>query len=174
MPASQPYSRLLIALLVSCLLHLMMLKGAEIARLLAAGTAPAAIPLLQARLLPPSDSALLKNTLTDGDETRLSWSLPARSPPAHAASRLSPQRHAQRKLAEHLFYPAEAIAKGLEGDVRLLLTLDQDGGILDAQVVSSSGHRLLDQAALDAAHAMRRVPNTGMRELILPVEFRLQ
>lgn len=97
----------------------------------------------------------------------------ASRPVAESASTLK-QRIAQRKLAEHLFYLREAISRGLEGEVRLLLTFDIEGKVLDAQIVSSSGYALLDQAATNAAHAMRRLPNTGMRELILPVVFKLQ
>lgn len=84
------------------------------------------------------------------------------------------QRTAQRKLAAHLFYPPEAIARGLEGEARLLLTLDDAGRVLEADIAASSGHAVLDRAAVAAAYAMGRLPAAGGRELILPVVFRLQ
>ena len=43
-----------------------------------------------------------------------------------------PLRRAQAALSEHLFYPPEAIARGLEGDVILLLTLSDSGQIVSA------------------------------------------
>ena len=60
----------------------------------------------------------------------------------------------------------------MEGEVRLLLLLDDSGRLLDARVASSSSHALLDQAAVEAAHATGRFAGAG-RELILPVVFRL-
>ena len=44
----------------------------------------------------------------------------------------------------------------------------------DAQVAASSGHKLLDEAAVKAAMAMGRLPETGAREVLLPVVFRLR
>lgn len=97
-------------------------------------------------------------------------------PPASRVPRgpAAKERAAQRKLAQYLFYPPEAVARGLEGEVRLLLILDVEGKVLQAQVASSSGHPLLDQAAVKAAYAMQRLPDASAREMILPVVFRLQ
>ncbi len=58
--------------------------------------------------------------------------------------------------------------------MRLLLTLDRDGRLLDAQVAAGSGHRMLDEAAVKAAFAMGSLPEAGAREVILPVVFRLR
>ena len=69
-----------------------------------------------------------------------------------------------------MYYPPEAIAQGLEGEVRLLLRLAEDGRLLAVSVAASSGF----PAALEAAHAMGRIPEAGVRELLLPVVFRLQ
>jgi len=44
-------------------------------------------------------------------------------------------------------YPIEAIRQGLAGTVELEILVDIDGKPLEARVVRSSGHRLLDQAA---------------------------
>ena len=54
-----------------------------------------------------------------------------------------------------------------------MLTLGDDGSILDVGVASSSGQPILDKAAVRAAWAMSRVNWTQSRELILPVIFRL-
>ncbi|MEK7736899.1 MAG: energy transducer TonB, partial [Pseudomonadota bacterium] len=87
---------------------------------------------------------------------------------------LESRQAARQKLAEHRFYPPEAIARGLQGEVRLLLTLSPAGDVLEARIAGSSGHPLLDRAATEAVYAMQRLSADGVRELILPVIFRLQ
>ena len=81
---------------------------------------------------------------------------------------------AQRKLSKHVFYPPEAVSRGLEGDVRLIVKLASDGRIDDVQLAASSGHPLLDNAAIRAAYAMGSLAGASGRELIVPVYFRLQ
>ncbi len=71
------------------------------------------------------------------------------------------------------FYPRAAIERGLEGTVILLLTLDGSGRVQAVSLTSSSGHALLDEAALSAAQRIASVP--GVRgQVLLPVEFRLE
>lgn len=173
MAAFNSQRRLLFAAGFSALFHSLLLVTASV---LLGVSAPPDIPisaLLQAHLMPQSErTPLLKNTLSDGkttvsDEFAVPSPTPGRKPKAR-------EQDAQRKLFEHLFYPPEAVARGLEGEVRLLLILDPQGRILEARLASSSGHALLDQAATDAAHAMRSIPAAGVSELILPVVFKLQ
>ncbi|KAF0166906.1 MAG: TonB family protein [Rhodocyclaceae bacterium] len=80
---------------------------------------------------------------------------------------------AQAALSQHLFYPPEAIALGLEGEVVLLLTLADNGRLVSAAVARSSGHALLDQAALDAAQRIGALPGNP-RQTLFPVSFRLR
>ena len=116
-----------------------------------------------------SAEALLKDTMSTTDEGA-----------SHHASE-SPQGQgklavakARRKLAKHVYYPEEAISAGMEGEVRLLVTLDGDGHIKDVEIADSSGYPILDRAAIRAAYAMGSLPGVDRRELILPVTFRLQ
>ncbi len=51
------------------------------------------------------------------------------------------------ELTGNANYPAEARAQHLQGQVRLLVALLPDGRVQRIQVLESSGHRLLDQAA---------------------------
>lgn len=196
--------RLGTAYLLSFLLHALIL-GAGAWLTPAAAPPPTAAPRLELRLQTPP-AALLKNTLRDPEaepeaEPRTEPSPPAPkpapkpAPPAPAAERTTPARstakpaprpsakpvpasveRAQRLLSQHLYYPEAAIAQGLEGEVRLLLLLAADGEITQVDLAASSGHRLLDQAAMRAAWAMGQLPGNGhsKRELILPVIFRLQ
>lgn len=76
-------------------------------------------------------------------------------------------------LSREEFYPREAIARGLEGRVVLLLTLDAAGRVRGLEVASSSGHALLDDAALRAATRITQLPG-DRRQVLLPVDFRLE
>lgn len=81
---------------------------------------------------------------------------------------------AQRKLSETQFYPPEAVAREIEGEVRLILKLSGSGAVEDVSVAASSGHAILDNAAVRAAYAMGKLTGVSARELILPVIFRLE
>ncbi|MCK6443222.1 energy transducer TonB [Elstera cyanobacteriorum] len=50
-------------------------------------------------------------------------------------------------------YPAQAQRDEIEGTVRLKLLIGADGRVAEVSLLRSSGHRLLDQAALSAARA---------------------
>jgi protein TonB len=76
-------------------------------------------------------------------------------------------------LTREEFYPREAIERGWEGRVVLLLTLDADSRVRGIEVARSSGHPVLDGAALKAATRITRLPG-GRRQVLLPVEFRLE
>jgi len=179
-----PSRRLSLALAASLLLHALALIGGL------PDKARRPPPMLQATLRMPSTppvpvEPLLKNTLAPETATapeppppppplpepRAARAKPAAKPPPAAKRQVE---LAQRKLNEHIYYPPQAIEHGLEGEVRLLLILAADGRIEDVQLAASSGHALLDNAAIRAAFAMGSLPGLRSRELILPVIFRLQ
>ena len=102
---------------------------------------------------------------------------PARRAEAKTAPRNTQKRDlqiAQRKISEQQFYPPEAIARNLEGEVRLIIKLAENGAVDDVGIAASSGHALLDNAAIRAAYAMGSLTGVTSRELILPVVFRLE
>jgi TonB family protein len=109
--------------------------------------------------------AHLKNTLDSGTGSRTSTrdSAAAKAGAARKPRIDNPLR----------FYPPEAIARGIEGETILLLRYKPDGTLLDARVAHSSGHAILDQAALRAVRATPRVSD-GTREILFPVTFALQ
>lgn len=80
---------------------------------------------------------------------------------------------AMAALAREEFYPRLAIERGWEGRVVLLLTLDAAGRVSAIAVASPSGHALLDEAAVRAAGRIAAIPG-GRRQVLLPVEFRLE
>ena len=110
--------------------------------------------------------AHLKNTLDAGRESRAS----ARTADASGGAAASRKPRIDNALR---FYPPEAIARGIEGETILLLRYKPDGTLLDAKVAHSSGHAILDQAALRAVRATPRVSD-GTREVLFPVTFALQ
>jgi protein TonB len=83
-------------------------------------------------------------------------------------------RQATQQLSRELFYPPEAVERGLEGEALVLLFLDASGNAIAARLESSSGHALLDDAAVKAARTLKSLPDSAPREALLPVRFRLR
>ncbi len=81
--------------------------------------------------------------------------------------------HALTRLSETLFYPPEALARGLEGEVIVMIELDATGRIVAAAIAGSSGHALLDDAALRAVRHIGPLPAVAGRTILLPVRFSL-
>ncbi len=160
--------RLYFALLLSLTLHAALIVAPA---MLAAKKRPPPIPVLEAHLLrpPPAESA------AEAVSSRPAPEDPRLQPaaPVPRALRGGALRRAQSAFSEHLFYPPQAVAQGLEGDVVLLLTLSDGGRLLTASIARSSGHALLDQAALDAAQRIGALPGNP-RQTLFPVSFRLQ
>ncbi len=78
------------------------------------------------------------------------------------------------QLQRELPYPPEAIERGLQGEALVLLFLDAAGNAIAARIEASSGHSLLDDAALRAARSLRALPGSAPREVLLPVRFQLR
>lgn len=141
---------------------------------------PPAAPPLQARLAPlPPLPATPELLLPEPEPTPAT---PARSePPPRESSRtvqktwtqvIREQLSAQQR--EGLFYPEEAIRRGLEGEALVLLMLDENGQVVAARIEESSGHPLLDEAALRAVRRLRSLPGDAPTESLLPVHFRIK
>ena len=152
-----------VALLASTALHagLMVLVPASVASRGPARVAAAPrIPI----------AARLKNTLAPrkASRSRVAQSAGSGRPTrAAAVTRQARIDNAQR------FYPPEAVARGLEGEAILMLRFDADGALIDAQIAKSSGHAILDAAALRAIRATPRLA-AGPREVLFPVTFALR
>jgi protein TonB len=81
---------------------------------------------------------------------------------------------AAEQLARDLPYPPEAIERGLQGEALVLIFLDRSGNAIAARLEASSGHAILDDAAVRAARQLRALPDSAPREALLPVRFRLR
>jgi periplasmic protein TonB len=83
-------------------------------------------------------------------------------------------------LARYRTYPLEARRARIEGVVQLRVTLMADGSLVDARVEQSSGHPLLDRAALDLLARASPLPDEfgsghiGQIELQLPIVYRMR
>ncbi len=84
------------------------------------------------------------------------------------------RRQLRKQQALGLFYPPEAITQGLEGEVLVLMIIGESGQVAAARVETSSGYRVLDDAALRAVRALRSLPADAPRETLLPVRFSLR
>ena len=75
-------------------------------------------------------------------------------------------------------YPVAAIGRRLEGTVMLKLKIDAYGKVIYVEIINSSGHDLLDQAAFNAVNQWqgkpaRRFGRPVASEEVLPIRFRL-
>ena len=150
----------------------------------------AVVTFITARLEPrtPAESApppeVLKNTIEPSPERQRAAPKPPRAPSAPTAAP-KPRPPAERlagetldrtlgQLSETLLYPPEAVRRGLEGEVVVMLELDAAGRIVAASVASGSGHAILDEAALRAVRQLGALgPSVGGKAVLLPVRFRL-
>lgn len=102
--------------------------------------------------------------------------LDLRMPEQRRAERLSPEelRQTLGRLSEELLYPADALRRGLEGEVTILVELGEGGRILDASIASGSGHQSLDDAAVRAVKRLGTLgPASAHKTILLPVRFRI-
>ena len=160
--------RLPLALLLSFTVHAALIVGPA---WLTAKQQPLPEPRIEARLMPPDPAT----TLADAVSTEADSADTATAPRSVAPRSLrgAALRRAQAALSKHLFYPPEAVAMGLEGEVILLLSLTESGQLVSAAIARSSGHAMLDHAALDAARKLGALPGNP-RQTLFPVSFRLQ
>ena len=174
--------RLFAALVLSLSLHLLpLLQNFNFDQKL-----PSTAAMLKAELRqpapPPAPAAMPPLDLPKPRSTP--ENAPKPTPPSKPQSRPapSPPQTWTQAVREHLkkldnagqFYPAQAIAQGLEGEVQVLLIIDESGTVSAARVEQSSGHAILDEAALRAVRSLRSLPADAPREVVLPVRFRLR
>jgi protein TonB len=109
-------------------------------------------------------------------EPPLGRGLDLRVPSEPRAERLAPEalRETLNRLSEELLYPADALQRGLEGEVVILVELGAEGRILDASIATGSGHRSLDDAAVRAVKKLGTLgPSSAHKTILLPVRFRI-
>lgn len=159
--------RIHVALLFSLCLHAALIFGPA---WLSSTRRPEPSPRIEARLLPAQDAETTAESVsTEAPTTRTRTKAPEAAQALHGAT----LRQAQAALTRHLYYPPEAVSRGIEGEVILLLTLTETGLLTGVDIARSSGHPLLDRAAVDAARQIGSLPG-AKRQMLFPVSFRLQ
>ena len=84
------------------------------------------------------------------------------------------------KLKNHFKYPMLARRNGWQGKVLLGLSINSQGNIENAHIKVSSGHRILDNSALNALikikkiHDIEKWNNMNQHDFVIPVIYRLQ
>lgn len=79
--------------------------------------------------------------------------------PAATEKRVPPRVDPKRPVSQPAYPPASR-RLGETGTVTMLLTVAENGRVIDAALDTSSGHDLLDQAALKEAKTWRLAPGT--------------
>jgi protein TonB len=84
----------------------------------------------------------------------------------------------RRRIHDRLTYPSSARRRGLSGTVEIEVEMAPTGAVAGVRLAASSSHRVLDQAAVEAARGLRRVPfpddvRPRVLRLRLPIVFQL-
>lgn len=113
-----------------------------------------------------------------GTQLAMNATAPAPREDDGGESRLLIESLIRARLAEHFVYPRMAQQQGWQGEVLLAFRVGVDGSISHIEIVNSSGHAILDEAALDAIRRIERIEFTGivlrrMLELRMPVIYHL-
>jgi protein TonB len=113
------------------------------------------------------------------DGAALTLAIPGGGGGGHAAEYAGYHALLRRRVGESLIYPPAAERRRLSGTVELELEVQPTGVISRVEVIASSSHRALDDAAVDTVRRVGRVPfppNIPPRLLLfrLPVVFHLR
>lgn len=98
---------------------------------------------------------------------------------ANASAAVSVDLNAAYRLNPAPDYPPIALRRGWEGTVRLRVTLDVQGHPIRVELAASSGHSILDEAALAAVRHWQFRPATRLGEAVVttvevPIVFKLK
>ncbi len=95
------------------------------------------------------------------------------------AARNAFRNAAHKELQKNQRYPRIAQDRGIEGDVKLSINIDDHGNITGAEVLESSGNKPIDEAALAAARKSQLKPHFNeilrgkISNIVVTVSFKL-
>jgi protein TonB len=87
--------------------------------------------------------------------------------------------HVKRLIHQKKRYPRLAKRMGHEGTVKIAFTIQANGSIVEARVLSGSGHQRLDKAALKILKSIGRFPpipkevGDSTLSITLPIRYKL-
>jgi len=131
-----------------------------------------------ASVVPEEAVASMPSTTQDDASGMASEVLAGENRRASTDATAALQTHILDWLAHYRDYPLAARRARLQGVVQVSATLMPDGRLLDGRIERSSGHRLLDRAALDLLERASPVPvlegfQSVRVELHLPIAYRM-
>lgn len=111
------------------------------------------------------------------EEARAAVEMTPPPTPAPRQARIDAPPHPKSSIKPE--YPASARERGEQGEVLLEISVDAAGAVSSVAVVSSSGHRALDDAALKAVRRAKFIPAKSDSRPVagrvrLTLEFRLK
>ncbi|NIP87064.1 MAG: TonB family protein [Planctomycetales bacterium] len=147
------------------------LLAADHPRLDPSGKLPAELPAVAARRVEREEGVPRSQRAVDADRRRPAV-VPV--PPVQVGIETTPAQPLYNPLP---VYPPEALSQGLDGRVVLRLTISPEGDVTELTVAISSGHAILDEAALAAVSRWRFIAATWAGRPVswsarLPVHFR--
>lgn len=71
------------------------------------------------------------------------------------------------QIKEKLFYPEKAKIRGIEGKVIIKLNISSEGILSSSKIISSSGSKILDNAALQLLSSIFPLPQTKIQNINL-------
>jgi protein TonB len=81
----------------------------------------------------------------------------------------------QRRIRDRLVYPAPARRAGIQGVTEIAFTIHEDGRVSTVAIQKSSGHAVLDEAAVETVLAAAPFPRPpAPARLAIPISFRLR
>lgn len=89
------------------------------------------------------------------------------------------QQRLYTKLASHFSYPRLAQRRNWQGEVKLGLRIEANGRLSHIRIIKSSGHGILDRAALRSLQAVSSLPESRQwlhgiaYDTVIPIEYRL-
>lgn len=159
-------------------------------------TPPRGIPAMTPARLAHSDAAAPPETVVVNETAPLSNAdiatiFPASSPARDANADADHTSRADDSLARqlvsrvrdalgaHFSYPPLAKRQGWQGEVKVGLRVYADGRLSDIHLVASSGHGILDRAALRSLTQVQQLDggagwlDSGHFDMVLPIQYRL-
>lgn len=85
-----------------------------------------------------------------------------------------------RKVQGEISYPRRAMQRGYEGSIRIAISINRQGELLNATLIEQTEHDMLNDEAMDAVESAEPFPEvpeliTGQRhEFTIPITFTLQ
>lgn len=158
---------------------------------------PSQEPPAEQRLQPPAESTqapsviAVKPTASESKPEMVTAPAPAPIAPPEPVKASGPsegdieaarnafRNAAHRELKKNQRYPRIAQDRGIEGDVKLSINLDDHGTITGIEVIESSGNKAIDDAAIAAAQKSQLKPHFNeilrgrINNIIVTVSFKL-